>query len=65
MVKVGDEVDIWHKGGTVMEIFPYTGLYKQWYNCVLRLTAPNTDRGWMELAYYDEDYDGQDTRSQS
>jgi len=34
---------------TVLEIFPYTGLYKEHFSHVLRLTAPKTMKGWAEL----------------
>lgn len=34
---------------TVLEIFPYTGLYKEHFSHVLRLTAPKNMKGWAEL----------------
>lgn len=34
----------------VIEIRPYTGRYTQWFDAVLRLSAPRTRSGWLEQA---------------
>lgn len=34
---------------TVLAVEPYRGKYRQWFTHVLRLTAPRTQRGWMEV----------------
>lgn len=39
-----------HNIATVVAILPYTGLYKQFFDCVLKLTAVNTRRGYVEMA---------------
>lgn len=35
---------------TVLSIQPYTGRYPEAFNYVLRVAAPRTDRGWLEIA---------------
>lgn len=35
---------------TVLSIQPYVGEYHEAFNYVLRLAAPRTDRGWLEIA---------------
>ncbi len=55
MIKVGDKITTFFSGqpdskSTVLEIFPYTGLYKESFDCVLRLTAPRTAAGYMDMA---------------
>jgi len=58
MLKVGDTYPVWwetndgqpsgqHRA-VILAILPYTGRYD--YDCVLRLTAPRTRRGWLEMA---------------
>ena len=55
MIQPGDPIDTWWAGdNTVIEVLPYTGRYPQWFNCVLKITAPNTIRGWSTQAYWDE-----------
>lgn len=34
----------------VLEIKPYRGRYPQFFDAVLRLTAPTTKLGWTEMA---------------
>ncbi len=64
MLKVGDEFPVWWSTGvkrdgwnwaTIIEITPYTGLYKQWFTHVLKLTSL-TPRGWIEMPINMEDY---------
>lgn len=62
-MKVGDLYPTWFSGedhgcSTILAILPYTGRYPQWFNCVLRLTAPNTVRGWVEMAAQQEPASG-------
>lgn len=55
-LKVGDRVQAWWGGNTtvlVLAILPYKGSFKQHFNCVLRLEAGKTARGWIEMAYLD------------
>lgn len=56
--KVGSEFPVWWQTSrregdwymaTVLAVLPYTGRYD--FDCVLRLLAPRTRRGWLELAY--------------
>ena len=58
-IKEGDEYPVWWYTGKregswnmaiVLEVKPYTGLYKHIYSKVLRLSAPNTKRGWLEMS---------------
>jgi hypothetical protein len=60
--QVGDEIRVWWQTGrgnmaTVLAVLPYTGKFPEWFDCVLRLSAPNTRRGWMEMAYRSSDYE--------
>lgn len=48
--KVGDKVDVWFPGGEILAVRKYDGAYKQWFKYILRVTAPRTKAGWMELA---------------
>ena len=52
-VKVGDKLDVWFEGGHVIAVKPYEGRYPQFYTQVVRVSAPRTSRGWMELALPD------------
>ncbi len=52
--KVGDRVSTWFSGcpdglSTVLHVEPYRGKYPQFFTHVLRVSAPNTVRGWMEM----------------
>lgn len=57
-LKVGDLYHVWWDTGNdeqpnmavVMAILPYHGLYSEHFDAVLRLSAPKTRRGWMEMA---------------
>lgn len=58
-MKVGDKIPTWFSDkedglSTILEIKPYTGIYPQWFNCVLVLTAPRTMARQTEMAYKDE-----------
>lgn len=60
MLKVGDQIETWFSGrddglSTILEIRPYTGLYKSWFSHVVRATAPRTVRGWIEMSVKDTD----------
>lgn len=53
-VAVGDRVETWFSGNqdgksTVLAVSPYAGCYPQWFVNVIRVTAPNTRRGWIEI----------------
>lgn len=56
-MKVGDKINVWWRTdtpnnmATVLAVLPYTGNYPQWFNCVLRLTCPNTVKGYTEMAH--------------
>jgi len=54
--KVGDKIPTWFSDcpslqSTVLEVLPYRGKYPEYFSCVLRLTAPRTRRGSLEMAY--------------
>lgn len=57
MIMVGDLYPVWWDTGSgtknmarVLDVAPYLGRYPQHFTHVLRLHAPNTSRGWMEMA---------------
>ena len=54
MIKIGDQIDTFFPGGVVFSIEPYTGRYPQWFDVVVRVSAPRTRRGWMEISVKDE-----------
>lgn len=57
MFKLGDDYPVWWNTNrpyvdgwypaTIIKITPYTGRYN--FTHVLRLVAPNTRRGWLEM----------------
>lgn len=67
--KVGKQIKVWWSTGKpnnmadILEILPYSGLYSKWYDCVLKLSAPNTYNGSVEMAYNSEDF-AYDSRQQ-
>ncbi len=58
--KIGDKCPVWWNTGetnedgrplgTVLAVRPYTGAYPQWFTQIVRLTAPSTKRGWLEMS---------------
>ncbi len=48
--QIGDLVDTFLGQSKILDIYPYTGNYPQWYDCVLKVEAPRTRRGWIEIA---------------
>ena len=54
--KVGDKTKYWSSGredgiATVLEVRPYTGLYKQHFKYFVRLTSENLTKGWIETVW--------------
>ena len=49
-LSVGDKIDVWFDGGRVISVAPYRGRYHEAFTYVVRVTAPNTHRGWIEIA---------------
>jgi hypothetical protein len=52
--KVGDMMSTWFSDqpdgmSRVLAVEPYRGRYTQWFAWTVRLTAPRTRRGWMEM----------------
>ena len=52
--KKGDKIKTWFSDqedgmSTVIEAYPYTGCYPQYFMWVVRCTASRTKRGWMEI----------------
>jgi hypothetical protein len=45
----------WDESSTriVLDVWPYTGLYKDLFNVVLVLSSPQTKSGRIEMAYED------------
>jgi len=60
MAEIPTEYPVWWDTGDgapagqhmarVIEAFPYTGKYPQWFTHVLRLYDPNRIKGWTEMA---------------
>jgi hypothetical protein len=55
-MKVGALISTWFSRSPsgksrILEILPYTGRYPQYFDCVLKVTAPATKQGYMEIAY--------------
>ena len=51
---IGDPIEVCFSGredgiATVLDVFPYTGRYPDWFTHVVRFSAENTSRGWMEI----------------
>lgn len=59
-MKVGDLYPVWWATGKrdeqgrplarIIEIQPYTGRYPHWFTHTLRLHAPETRKGWLEMS---------------
>jgi len=57
--KVGDEYPVWWETldgrpdgqhqARILEVLPYTGRLPQCFSAVLRLSAPRTAQGWLEM----------------
>ena len=52
--KVGAAYPTWFSGNAdglsrIVAVKPYTGIYPQWFTHVLELTAPNTNKGTVEM----------------
>jgi hypothetical protein len=58
----GRKIKVWWETGepdnmaTILEVLPYTGRYPEFCDCVLKLPAPRTRRGWLEMAYNSKDF---------
>ena len=56
MVKIGDRIETWFSDrpdakSTVLAVCPYNGRYKEIFDCVVRVTAPRTQAGHIDMAY--------------
>lgn len=54
-IAVGKRVATWFSAradgmSTILAVAPYQGLYKDMFTHTLRVSAPRTTRGWMEMA---------------
>jgi hypothetical protein len=54
--KIGEKITTWFSDredrlSTVLEVLPYTGKYVEMFDCVLRLSAPRTKAGSLEMAF--------------
>lgn len=52
--QVGQRIETWFSGeadgrSTVLAVRPYTGRYPEFFRYIVRVSAPRTRRGWMEL----------------
>lgn len=49
---VGSRLDHWtntvERGGEVLEVRPYDGRYQNWFTWIVRVTSPNSRKGWIE-----------------
>lgn len=55
-MKVGDTIDYWVSGRpdgvcTILDIQPYAGKYKDLFTLVVKLSAANTRKGYIEAAF--------------
>ncbi len=55
-LNVGDKLSTWFSDrpdgkSTVLAVYPYSGRYKEHFTHVLKLTAPRTWAGSLEMAY--------------
>jgi hypothetical protein len=50
--KVGDKIadPWWESDGRILEVRPYDGRYKDYFTWIVKVTAFNTKRGWLEIA---------------
>ncbi len=53
---VNDRISTWFSDmpdgkSTVLAVYPYTGRYKEFFTHVLKLTAPRTHAGSLEMSY--------------
>lgn len=58
--EVGGKLETWFSCqsdglSTILEVQPYRGRYPQWFTHVLKVTAPRTSRGWLEVAVGPDD----------
>ena len=49
-MKIGDSITTFWGEAKILDIYPYTGRYPKWFNCILKVTAPKTKNGWIEVA---------------
>jgi hypothetical protein len=52
--KVNDKIKTWFSDkpdglSTIMEVRKYDGRYTEYFTYILKVTAPRTYRGWMEI----------------
>ena len=52
---IGDKIETWFSGApdgmsTVLAVYPYRGRYPEYFKYVVKATALNTKRGWIEFA---------------
>jgi hypothetical protein len=55
LYEAGRQYPSWFSGrsdglSTIIAVLPYAGRYREHFTHVLRLSAPGTNRGWMEMA---------------
>ena len=60
-MKPGDKIKVWWYTGddnwaTIIKINKYTGKYTDAFNCILTLYAPNTEKGFLEMAYNSNEF---------
>jgi len=53
-MKIGDSIDYLGAQRRIIEILPYNGIYKEWFNCVLVIESNLTRTGKKEIAYLDK-----------
>lgn len=54
--QVGDKIETWFSDkpdgkSTILAVYPYRGKYKEYFTHTLKLTAPRTQAGSLEMAY--------------
>lgn len=60
--RVGAFIRVWWNTGVpgnwarILAIHKYTGMFPEYFDCVLDLPAVNTRKGWLQMAYHSSEY---------
>jgi hypothetical protein len=47
--KIGDSINTFWGVEKILDIYPYDGRYTKLFDTTLKVAAPRTNRGWMEV----------------
>jgi len=59
--KIGEKMETWFSGradkmSRVIEVLPYTGKYPESFDCVLRLSAETSRKGYADMSWHSRNY---------